>query len=303
MSPEQLQGFRATVRSDVYAVGLMLYEALYGTHPCLLSNPSPTVRELALIQRVKQPPLLSELDPGIPRHVARAVARAMEKVPEKRVQSMAELRAALATCLERLATDAPAAVPAPATKSTFVERHDTEPLSPHELFGPTPKLEAADVPPAPELTSWDHRTHTAPPVITDSHSDLGGDERRRALRRVVGAGAVVGTVCGVALYFVLPKPHRAAAFGAESPHVAVASVTAPAVARTSDAATNVTASASAPPVTLAPSASVVARAPATPSAAGAPATSASPRVAAPVHRATPKKHSAPTAPEHEVWIE
>jgi serine/threonine protein kinase len=295
MSPEQLQGFRATVRSDVYAIGLMLYEALHGTHPCLLSNPSPTVRELALIQRVKQPPLLSELDRAIPRHVARAVARAMEKIPEKRVQSMAELRAALGSCLERLATEAsaeqPAPVPAPVATSAFSERHDTEPLSPHDLFGPTPtpELEDAEVPSEPELSSWDQRTHTAPPVITESHSDSGA--RRQALRRVVAAGAVVGTLSGVALYFMLPKPHRVTALAATQPASAL-SVTAPVIPATSVAATSVmahdaTTLAAAPAVTVPPSASAAPR----------------PAVALPIHRTTSKKHLAPTAPEHEVWIE
>jgi hypothetical protein len=308
MSPEQLQGFRATVRSDVYAVGLMLYEALLGRHPCLLSNPSPTVRELALIQRVKQPPLLSELDRAIPRHVARAVARAMEKVPEKRVQSLTELRAALAACLERLAADGlaeePARLPSPAAASAFSERHDTEPLSPQDLFGPTPKLEAAAAPPEPELASWDRRTHTAPPVITESHSDFGADERRRALRRVVAAGAVVGTLCGVALYFVLPRPHRAAALGAPEQPLGALKLTAHAVTATISAAARGTETVAASAVTIAPSTSAAAARVAAASVTLVPSASPPPHVAAPMrHGATPKKHLAPTAPEREVWIE
>jgi serine/threonine-protein kinase len=38
MAPEQLDGYRATARSDVYAFGLTLYETLVGRHPCLLAQ-------------------------------------------------------------------------------------------------------------------------------------------------------------------------------------------------------------------------------------------------------------------------
>ncbi|HTQ04569.1 MAG TPA: serine/threonine-protein kinase [Polyangiaceae bacterium] len=314
MSPEQLQGFRATVRSDVYAVGLMLYEALHGAHPCLLSNPSPTVRELALIQRVKQPPLLSELDPSIPRHVARAVARAMEKIPEKRVQSMSELRAALATCLERLTTDGEAPVvarTAPPAASPFVERHDTEPLAPHEVFGPSPTPQLGGTPPPaePERGSWDRRTHTAPPVITDSHSDLSAaevDERRRALRRVVVGGAVAGTLLGLALYLVLPKPMRVAAASVVTADLPRAAATASTTAGTAPPETATPASAApdsshsaAPAVSVAPAGTL---APASVAARAATA-EPPPRAAVPAHRAAPKKHDAPGPRDREVWIE
>ena len=42
ISPEQVKGGRGDARSDVYAVGVMLYEMLTGTVPFTGSNPSPS---------------------------------------------------------------------------------------------------------------------------------------------------------------------------------------------------------------------------------------------------------------------
>jgi serine/threonine-protein kinase len=105
MSPEQLNGLRATARSDVYAVGLTLYESLAGRHPCLLKNQSPTIRELAVIQTSVRPPFVDELVSSIPRHVARLCDRAVTKVPAQRFASMSELRDALRESLDRCEKD------------------------------------------------------------------------------------------------------------------------------------------------------------------------------------------------------
>jgi serine/threonine protein kinase len=101
MSPEQLQGVGATARSDVYALGTAIYEALLGRHPCILHGPMPSVAELARIQTFVQAPPIDQLDPTIPRHVARLVTRAIAKHPDDRFQSMTELADALAEAERR----------------------------------------------------------------------------------------------------------------------------------------------------------------------------------------------------------
>jgi serine/threonine-protein kinase len=298
MSPEQLQGLRATVRSDVYALGLMLYEVLWGKHPCLLSNPSPTVRELAFIQRVKQAPLLSELDPSIPRHVARAVARAMEKLPEKRVASMSELGNALRTCLERAEREGDA--DAPRAARPLEERHDTEPMPRDALFdsgGRTPEIRREHTEP---LNEADVQMRTISPVTTHTRSrprlEAAGslDARRRALRRVVGAGAVVGTLAGVMLFFALGNKAREPSAASEPAH------SPPAPSSLTPAAE---------PVAL-PSAPVIARVepkspqtPSTPGAATAGASIPAPIVRTPKRTAAKPKADTPAAPERKVWIE
>jgi eukaryotic-like serine/threonine-protein kinase len=88
MSPEQLQGLPLTPQSDIYALGLIMYTALMGIHPCLIGVQNPSFAELARIQVMCNPPALDELDPSIPSHVARLVGRAVSKMPEERPASM-----------------------------------------------------------------------------------------------------------------------------------------------------------------------------------------------------------------------
>ena len=105
ISPEQLEGHKATPRSDLYALGLVFFEALHGRHPLLLNGGNPTVRELSLGQISFRPPRLDELDRNIPRHVARTVEHLLVKAPKERLQSTQELRAALSTSLRRVMED------------------------------------------------------------------------------------------------------------------------------------------------------------------------------------------------------
>ena len=105
MSPEQLQGVGATARSDVYALGTVMYEALLGRHPCILLGEMPTIAELARIQTFVKAAPIDQLDPTIPRHVARVVTRAIAKHPDDRFQSMTELADALAEAEKRFFFD------------------------------------------------------------------------------------------------------------------------------------------------------------------------------------------------------
>ncbi len=101
MSPEQLYGFGVSCRSDVYSLGLMMYEALLGQHPYFLAKESPNVKQMAWIVATYAPPALDTLDITIPASLARLVARAMSKNSEERFKTMAELATALAACRER----------------------------------------------------------------------------------------------------------------------------------------------------------------------------------------------------------
>ncbi|HET9957289.1 MAG TPA: serine/threonine-protein kinase [Polyangiaceae bacterium] len=105
MSPEQLQGALSTPRSDIYSLGTTLFEALYGKPPCLLANPHPTIKELALAQAQLLAPRLDRLDSNIPEYVAKMVSRALAKLPDERQSSMTELAAQLRDCQVRYLED------------------------------------------------------------------------------------------------------------------------------------------------------------------------------------------------------
>ena len=102
LSPEQLNGVTATPRSDVYALGLTLFEALYGKHPLLLRNEHPTQAELPWLQLTVTPPRLDKLDGRIPRDLGRLVERMLVKDPALRIASMQECAAELRACAASL---------------------------------------------------------------------------------------------------------------------------------------------------------------------------------------------------------
>ena len=74
MSPEQLQGVAVTPASDVFALGTMLFEMLYG-HPLTLGGELPNNEHVAWMQLYKVPPPLESLDRKIPRYVGKLVGR------------------------------------------------------------------------------------------------------------------------------------------------------------------------------------------------------------------------------------
>lgn len=93
MSPEQFMAQSLDARSDVYAMGCSMYEALTG-HPPLEGNHAVETM-YKVTQEIPKP--FSEIRPdlNIPQEIESVVMRALEKDPEDRYQSMAKMRDAL----------------------------------------------------------------------------------------------------------------------------------------------------------------------------------------------------------------
>jgi serine/threonine protein kinase/beta-lactam-binding protein with PASTA domain len=101
LSPEQAQGHAVSPRSDLYAVGIMLYELLTGTVP--FEGDSVVAIALRHLSEPPRPP--SAFVPTISPSLDAIVMRALEKSPERRFADADEFLAALENERERLRRD------------------------------------------------------------------------------------------------------------------------------------------------------------------------------------------------------
>jgi eukaryotic-like serine/threonine-protein kinase len=102
LAPERIDGRSATRASDIYAVGVVLYEALAGRKPFRGTTP------ISVAYAVHHAPVepLTEVRPDIPAHVAAAIHRAMDRNPERRFDNAAELARALRSGTSGVPSDA-----------------------------------------------------------------------------------------------------------------------------------------------------------------------------------------------------
>ena len=83
MSPEQARGDKIDARSDVFSLGIVLYEMLAGVRPF---RGASTVDMISAILR-DQPSPVTEIRPDLPAHMSRVLRRCLEKNPRDRYQT------------------------------------------------------------------------------------------------------------------------------------------------------------------------------------------------------------------------
>src|SRR3984957_8780955 len=131
MAPEQFVTGQSSVQSDVWALGVILYELASGRHPFA----RPDAEDFQAIRAIQfsDPPDLSEFDRSIPTELKSVIATCLEKNPGARYNTAAEVREALKTIMKALQIetgiipgDAAAILP---TNSAEIEKRNTGILS------------------------------------------------------------------------------------------------------------------------------------------------------------------------------
>ncbi|HEV8098601.1 MAG TPA: Stk1 family PASTA domain-containing Ser/Thr kinase [Gaiellaceae bacterium] len=101
LSPEQARGAQVDQTSDLYSVGVVLYEMLTGQVP--FTGDTPLEIAMKHLSEIPRPP--SELRPEVPHDLDSIVLRALAKDPSERYQSAEEMDADLARVAEGLPVD------------------------------------------------------------------------------------------------------------------------------------------------------------------------------------------------------
>ncbi|MEA3150413.1 MAG: eukaryotic-like serine/threonine-protein kinase, partial [Gammaproteobacteria bacterium] len=103
MSPEQLEGRTVTGHSDLFSLGVSLFQLLTGQLPFTADSMTGLMQQIA---EAPHPPLRA-YRPDLPACVESVVDRALAKTPEARFDSGAQMAAALEDCRARIPSGAP----------------------------------------------------------------------------------------------------------------------------------------------------------------------------------------------------
>lgn len=178
LSPEQGTGRPIDHRSDIYSLGIVLFQMLTGHVPFTGSSPVA----VAIKHALEEPPSLTELNPSIPPEVEAVVMKALAKEPEDRYSSAGKLAEALRKAV--YGQDAPPpsylSVKTPIVRSEPLAQidHDTEPENARMYNAPTEAAqlimpEHQPLPPDPQKAREDfHGSPTVEgPRVTPSNSE------------------------------------------------------------------------------------------------------------------------------------
>lgn len=192
MAPEQAEGEEATPASDLYSLGLVLYEALCGVNPVRGQTPAETARNVGM-----ELPALEEWRPDLPPELCLAIDRAVSPDPEER-GTVADLREELELSLEE--TSADMLPPAPAELAPGAQ---PLPLRPRPVRRPTTMAERVAAAVAGALVAGGAVAALPAGAPVERGSALIAAAVAAAACALLPRVGTLLTACGLALVFVV----------------------------------------------------------------------------------------------------
>lgn len=207
MSPEQAWGKGIDHRSDIFSLGLVLYEMVTGTKAFAGDS------ELSILEQVRSPRLTPPnlIDPNVPAEVAEVIMRALRENRDERFQTAADFASALDALLQGIR-------PAPTASDlgsflarlTGREKPGPEPVpAPPPVAPPPPRVEAPAPPPKPTPPPAVVRPAPVPPVkppvVAPIPAESGVTPAPRRVPVGLAAGAAALVLAVVLVVVALPR--------------------------------------------------------------------------------------------------
>ncbi len=215
MSPEQARGEALDTRSDLYSVGVILYELLAGKVPF----DAETALGILLKHIVEEPRPPSERQPGVDRGLEAVCLKAMQKSPDKRYSTARDMRHALMAALEEyqpMLSTSPMPLTRPVTGS-----HAFPVIAPSTAIATTVDI-AARAPSGVIITERESAVMSRPNAGRELQSSLPPPTSLR-LRKLVLGSLAVGAIVAVGAMALRSHPQQAVVSVEPSPAVATVS--------------------------------------------------------------------------------
>jgi serine/threonine-protein kinase len=174
-SPEQAEGALVDGRSDIYSLGVVLFEALAGRPPFVGDSPVA----VASMHVRNAPPELRDLNPAVPEAIAAVTMRALQKSPADRYQTAEEFRADLLRFTEGREVLGGSAVPSTvgATSVMGVQSTSVLGVTPGPTSGPPVRDATLAVPVVAPSTSPSADSPAREAVMTGPRHDVATRKR------------------------------------------------------------------------------------------------------------------------------